>query len=85
MDYPDTVVQQLFLQARDLAREQRASFLDAKCKDRPERRRQIEELLKEYDRRDRPASETLWESATLVQAESLEIQPWGLEHGCVEP
>ncbi len=77
MDYPDTVVQQLFLQARDLPREQRASFLDAKCKDRPERRRQIEELLKEYDRRDRPASEIPWESATLVQAESLSEQHIG--------
>jgi len=49
MDHPDAIVQQLFGEALDMPPERRAAFLDKTCAERPEIRRQVEELLEESD------------------------------------
>ncbi len=77
MDNPDTIAQPLFLQARGLPREQRASLLEAKCKGQPELRRRVEELLVESYRRDGAVNGSPWDVTTMVPAESLREQPIG--------
>ena len=44
MDYPDTIVKQLFGEALELPPEQRAAFLDRTCQGRSELRRQVEAI-----------------------------------------
>lgn len=50
MNYPDTLVQQLFGEALDMPRERRTAFLDSTCSAHPGVRRQVEALLEENDR-----------------------------------
>jgi formylglycine-generating enzyme required for sulfatase activity len=50
MENADARVEQLFGQALDLPREQRAAFLDETCADRPDLRQQVQQLLDENDR-----------------------------------
>ncbi|MGA7522152.1 MAG: protein kinase [Acidobacteriaceae bacterium] len=50
MDNADAVVEQLFGEALDLSREERAAFLDRSCAGRPDVRQQVQRLLDENDR-----------------------------------
>jgi hypothetical protein len=50
MQEPQTIVEQLFGEALELPREQRSSFLTEACREAPEVRRQVEELLEKSDR-----------------------------------
>lgn len=77
MDNPDTIVQQLFLQARELPREQRASFLDAKCKGQPELRRQLEALMKQNDQLAHAENASSEDLATAVPAAEIRQQHIG--------
>ena len=77
MDNPDTVVKQLFGEAMDLPREQRAAFLDRACKGRNELRRQVEAILEENDRLQGMLSHSPWDLATIDLGEPLRGQPIG--------
>ena len=50
MEKPEAVTEQLFGEALDLPREERAAFLDEACRGAPEIRRMVESLLSENDR-----------------------------------
>ena len=50
MDRPETNAEELFREALDLPREQRAAFVDGACRGVPEVRQIVEELLAENDR-----------------------------------
>jgi hypothetical protein len=50
MENPETIAEQLFGEALDLPREQRAAFLDGACRGTPEIRRKVDSLLAENDR-----------------------------------
>ena len=50
MQDPDGIVEQLFEEALEMGRDERAAFLDTVCQGHPELRRQVEALLAENDR-----------------------------------
>ncbi|MGC2301232.1 MAG: serine/threonine-protein kinase, partial [Acidobacteriaceae bacterium] len=50
MEEPITAAEQIFGEALEVARAQRSAFLDEACRDAPEVRRAVEELLAENDR-----------------------------------
>ena len=50
MEERDAIVEQWFEEALDLPREQRAAFLETACRNMPDLRRRVEELLAENDR-----------------------------------
>ncbi len=69
MNNPDTVVKQLFGEALDLPREQRAAFLDRTCMGRNELRRQVEAILEENDRLKGVLSHSPWNLAAVFPGE----------------
>ena len=70
MDNPNTVVKQLFGEALELPREQRAAFLDKACNGRNELRRQVEAILAENDRLNGVLSDSPWNLAEVFPEES---------------
>ena len=74
MDDPDTIVQQLLAQARELPREQQTAFLDRRCHGLPELRRQLDILLTENDRGDGRVNGSRWDAATVLPEGSLPEQ-----------
>ncbi len=77
MESPDTIVKQLFGEALDIPRGQRAAFLDSTCPGRPDVRRQVEALLEENDRLSGFLSGSPWDCATVIADPSLAGQRIG--------
>jgi serine/threonine protein kinase len=77
MDNPNTLVKQLFGEAMDLPREQRAAFLQRTCEGRDELRRQLEVLLGENDRLNGFLSDSPWDSSNAFPEESTRGQQIG--------
>ena len=69
MDYPDTIVKQLFGEALELPPEQRAAFLDRTCEGRSELRRQVEAILAENERLNGMLSDSPWNLADVFPEE----------------
>ena len=69
MDYPDTIVKQLFGEALELPPEQRAAFLDRACEGRSELRRQVEAILAENERLNGMLSDSPWNLADVFPEE----------------
>ena len=77
MDNPNTVVKQLFGEALELPREQRAAFLDKACNGRNELRRQVEAILAENDRLNGVLSDSPWNLEDMFPEESSRGQNIG--------
>ena len=77
MDNPNTVVKQLFGEALELPREQRAAFLDKACNGRNELRRQVEAILAENDRLNGVLSDSPWNLAEVFPEEPARRQNIG--------
>ena len=77
MDNPNTVVKQLFGEALELPREQRAAFLDKACNGRNELRRQVEAILAENDRLNGVLSDSPWNLAEVFPEEPARTQHIG--------
>ncbi len=77
MEGPDATVEQLFGEALNMSREQRAVFLDRACPEKPEVRRQVEALLEENDRLSDFLREPPWSQAAETQGGLLRGQRLG--------
>ncbi len=87
MDNPNTVVKQLFGEALELPREQRAAFLDKACNGRNELRRQVEAILAENDRLNGVLSDSPWNLKEVFPEEPARgpkywprNSPWAISH-----
>jgi eukaryotic-like serine/threonine-protein kinase len=71
MQKPRTIAEQLFGEALELPREQRAAFLSEACREAPEVRRLVEALLQENDRLSGFLSEPVYRPGQMPQTDTL--------------